>query len=101
MVAINARSELVHSRFIRVSEVTFFSATEPPAIEPAPDDRLRVVQEIDRIDNLAFLYYGDVRLQWALKWLNGIYLIPNDMVPGDELRIPSFTRLEQQGFVVR
>jgi hypothetical protein len=100
-IQIHARSALVHARYVQVDEAAFFTPTEPPTIVAAPDDRLRRIEALDRIDNLAFLYFGDSRMEWILKWLNNIYLIPNDMVPGDEIRIPSFSRMERQGFVVR
>lgn len=101
MARINARSELLHARLHRVDEVVFWGTTEPPEIAPADDDLLYTVTEIDRIDNLAFAFYGDEHLEWVIKRANGIYLIPNDMRPGDEIRIPSFERLLREGIVLR
>jgi len=100
MARINPRSELIHARLLQRYEVLWWGNSEPPVIEPDITDRLHTVVEGDRIDNIAFRYYGDTRMKWTIMHLNNIYLIPNDLVPGMELRIPAFGRLTELGLVV-
>ena len=101
MPRINARSELLHSRWLQYEEALFWGLVEPPEFETADDDVLHTVSDADRIDNLAYSYYGDSNMQWVIKWANDIRLYPNDFVTGMELRIPSFDRLVTEGIVVR
>lgn len=98
---IHARSELIHSAVFVVEDVSFWLRTEPPKIEPSSDDFIYVVAEQDILDNLASQFYGEPRMRWVIKRINNIWLEPNELIPGAELRIPSIARLRREGVVAR
>jgi len=56
--------------------------------QPQSDDRFHKVNSGDRIDLLAYQYFGDCRLWWIICDYNGIRF-PLDMKEGMVLRIPS------------
>ena len=60
-----------------------------PKMEKTVDDKYIIGMQGDRLDNLAFKYYGDARLWWILARAN--YLGKGDLsVPiGAQIRIPS------------
>ena len=101
MPGVNPRSPLTTARFFNSGGTRFWGNTDPPAIEPAEDDILYTVREIDRIDTIAVAFYGDPTLGWVIQLLNMIYLIPNDMPPGTEIRIPRVSRLIREGVIQR
>tara|TARA_Y100000592_G_scaffold100924_1_gene183768 strand:- start:17599 stop:17931 length:333 start_codon:yes stop_codon:yes gene_type:complete len=41
----------------------------------------------DRLSNLSFKYYGDVRYWWVIAWYNGVAL-EGDLINGDLMEIP-------------
>lgn len=92
-------SELIHAQFLRVEDVTFFDRTQPPAITPDKTDLLHVVREGDILDNMAKAAYGNERLKWVIQWVNDIRLEPVDLIPGEEIRIPTRERLRKLGLV--
>lgn len=98
---ISARSELVHARLVQVAEVTFWTRAEPPVIDPADDDLIYSLTSLDRLDNLAYRFYGEPRLRWVIMRMNGIFLDPNDVIPGEDIRVPTFARLRREGLVLR
>tara|TARA_Y100000310_G_scaffold335820_1_gene418802 strand:+ start:717 stop:1004 length:288 start_codon:yes stop_codon:yes gene_type:complete len=49
-----------------------------------------IAQEGDRLDNIAFQYYGDSKLWWYIATANKINTI--NIPPGTSLRIPSSTQ---------
>jgi hypothetical protein len=59
-----------------------------PKMTKTVDDRYIIAIQGDRLDNLAFKYYGDARLWWILARAN--YLGKGDLsVPiGKQIRIP-------------
>jgi hypothetical protein len=74
----------------------FWSEFRPPAFDPASDDTFYEVKENDRIDLLAFQFYGDDRLKWVLLVANNITLPEVELVPGLSLRVPSKRQLSQK-----
>mgnify|MGYP003126350059 CR=1 FL=1 len=64
---------------------TFYSAI------PETDDDIYVITQLgDRLDNLAFQFYGDVTLWWYIAKANGLKDLRVDS--GISLRIPGSTR---------
>lgn len=100
-VRANNRSALMHAFAVTFKDVRFYSRMEVPEIKPAQDDVLHVVKDHDRLDNLASIYYGTPFLTWVLARANGIWLEPNELVPGVELRIPTIDRLRAEGVLPR
>lgn len=48
-----------------------------------------VVQEGDRPDTIAFNFYDDSEMWWAIARANPEVFYPDDLTPGTVLRIPS------------
>lgn len=60
-----------------------------PDIPPAPDDSYVITVLGDRLDLLAFDFYGDVGLWWVIASANSL---PGDSLylePGSQIRIPA------------
>ena len=67
-----------------------YQTTKYPVLPLNLNDLYVITQESDRFDNLAFQYYGDPTLWWAISIANpnlpqNSYFPP----PGVQLRIPS------------
>ena len=65
---------------------------------PKRDDDIYVItQQGDRLDNLAFRFYGDVNLWWYIAQANDLFTM--NIEPNTSLRIPSdltYTELEKR-----
>lgn len=59
-----------------------------PKIEASDDDEFILTKVGDRLDLLAFQYYGDVELWWVISQANDIEPGTLNVVPGIQLRIP-------------
>ena len=57
-----------------------------------PDDRFHTVVQDDRLDLLAYKYFGDARLWWVIAEYNNVMWF-FDINIGDTLRLPSITVL--------
>ncbi len=67
----------------------YFEINDLPVIPEQVDDIQYLVKTTDRIDLLAYRYYGDVVLWWIIALVNNMELLPNDLVEGETIRIPS------------
>lgn len=59
-----------------------------PNIPPRDDDEYVVTQTGDRLDLLAFEFYGDQSLWWIIASANNIHNAPMGLDEGLTLRIP-------------
>ena len=59
-----------------------------PYIEPTDSDILIVTEEEDRLDLLAYQFYGDSQLWWVIATYNNLTDIDTNLEPGLQLRIP-------------
>lgn len=59
-----------------------------PYIEPSDSDILIVTEEDDRLDLLAYQFYGDSQLWWVIATYNNLTDIDTKLEPGLQLRIP-------------
>ena len=100
-VRISNHSELAHAQLYQIDGVTFWGRLEVPNIQPDQSDVRHTLTENDRMDYLASRYYGDPRLKYVIMKLNDMWLEPNDLIPGVEIRIPRFERLRSEGIVGR
>jgi hypothetical protein len=67
----------------------YYPTTLYPQIDPKSDDIYLVTVRGDRMDNLAFEYYGDPSLWWIIASVNNI---PQDSIfipVGSQIRVPS------------
>ena len=60
-----------------------------PDIPVQTDDLQYMVQSADRIDRLAYRFYGDPILWWVIAAANDMEILPTDLYSGQILRIPS------------
>jgi hypothetical protein len=88
------KSSLVFADYLTDSDYDqngfdFFDITEFPLIEDQPDDIKHLVKNDDRIEYLSHLYYGNIIFWRLIAVKNNLELLPVDLIPGDEIIIPS------------
>lgn len=83
------RSRLRFSLFRDIDGVMFWDRVDYPVLAEQPDDLTHTVRDFERIDLLAYQYYGDVILWPIIALANEMELIPADLNVGAVLRIPS------------
>jgi nucleoid-associated protein YgaU len=65
-----------------------FVTTLYPKIPTSDSDIYIITKEGDRLDNLAYLYYGDVSLYWIIAQANHVGKGTYWLTPGQQFRIP-------------
>ena len=65
-----------------------FDTTLYPKVEQQEDDTIIVSKSGDRLDLLAYKYYGDVTLWWVIAQANQIGKGTLNVLAGTTLRIP-------------
>lgn len=93
------RGPLVHARLVGYDTVVWFDRTRPPVIDVHEDDSGYTIQEPDRLDSIAYRFYGDEQLGWVIARRNDLNRIPDDLVPGKRIYIPTLTSLTERGVV--
>lgn len=88
-LTVKKNSRLRFGRSIEIDGISFWDLVELPEILPQPDDTFYRVRGVDRIDLLAYNFYGDPVLWWVIAAANDMELLPTDLNEGDVLRIPS------------
>lgn len=90
-ISIGKGSWLNLSSFLDKDGVAFWDTPNFPTFQPKNTDRyVNVTADyVNRLDLMAFDIYGDVDLWWVIALVNGIDLIPGDLVINQRLRIPS------------
>lgn len=83
----------------QIGSVVFWDKTRPEKIAAAPDDEPYRVKDSDRIDLLAFNKLGDSDRGWIIMLRNDMRLMPNDLVPGTTIMIPSIDSLRKRGVI--
>lgn len=83
----------------RISEVVFFAPTRPVDIDPADSDIAYIVKIADRLDLIASRILGNAHLWWVILHRNDIRLMPNDLVPGRTIFIPTLDSLNRRGIL--
>jgi hypothetical protein len=88
-VKVVKNSRLRFGELLLLDGIEFWNTLDLPALPIQPDDIQYQVQATDRIDLLAYKFYGDPVLWWVIATANDLELIPNDLSVGGVLRIPS------------
>ena len=70
---------------------TYLSSTIYPRIKPSDNDLYIISQAGDRLDLLAYKYYGDQTKWWIIATANNINDATFYVNPGIQLRIPMDT----------
>lgn len=86
---VGLNSRLRFTRFVVIDGVRHWDMSVDPEIPEQSDDLYIVVQLADRLDSLAFQFYGDENAQWVIAAANGMEIWPTKLIPGAEIRIPS------------
>jgi len=60
-----------------------------PEVEKTAEDQYFYTVAGDRLDNIAFEFYGDVELWWVIATANNIRRDTWFITPGTQLRIPN------------
>lgn len=97
-VSVRDRSRLRFARLLEIDSFVFWDTLELPAFPEQFDDVSYEVKQTDRIDLLAFRFYGDATLWWVIAGANDMEILPTDMDTGDILRIPSARFVLQELF---
>lgn len=95
----NPTGPLTTSTLWQIEETIFWGPTKPRNIPPRDDDREYMIKIGDQIDLIANKFYGDPQLWWVIVHRNDLRLIPNDLVPGRNIYIPTRDGLRRRGFV--
>lgn len=94
-VSVRLRSRLRFGNLIQIDGFEFWDLLQLPTIPPQPDDILYQVKDTDRIDLLAFKFYGDSILWWVLAVANNLEFLPTDFNTVSVLRVPSQRYVQQ------
>lgn len=95
----SATGPLQTTLLYRIDDVIFWGPTSPPDVVPAQDDIEHTVAISDRIDLLANRYFGDPQLWWIIQLRNDLRLMPNDLVPGMKVYVPTYESLKSRGII--
>lgn len=95
----NPEGPLRFTTLRRIGDVIFFAPTNPPDIDPADTDVRHIVKIADRIDLLASRFLGNPQLGWAILLRNDLRLMPNDLLPGSTIFIPTLRSLRDRGIL--
>jgi nucleoid-associated protein YgaU len=77
-------------------DIEFWDLPMPKRFETAVDDTIYTVDNLDTIDTLAFRVYGDARPWDVIADANGFFILPLELKPGDQIRVPSLIRFLRQ-----
>lgn len=101
-VSLNRFSFLTQAKLRETKDgAVFWELTEFPKIlqETQEDDVLLRLKSPERLDNLAYRFYGSPQLWWVIAFANRFRLPSLSLKPGMVVRIPSFRFLEEKVFV--
>lgn len=82
-------SRLRYSDLLLADDILFWDVNDLPDYVARNDEISHLVQGGDRIDLLAYKYYGSSGLWWVIAWANDMESIPGDLNEGTKIRIPS------------
>lgn len=88
-ISIVEHSRLRFANLASAEGVTFWNTLDLPEIFEQSDDVQYAVMSSDRIDRLAYKFYGDPVLWWVIAAANDMELVPTDLIPGQIIRIPA------------
>jgi hypothetical protein len=88
-VVVSRQSRLRFKELVALKGFTFWELDNLPTIPLNPSDIYYSPDANERLDLLAFRYYGDPNLWWVIAVANDIDLAPTQFQPGSTIRIPS------------
>jgi hypothetical protein len=84
-----AASRLRFGSLFVAGGVEFWDLTRLPEVPARLDESRYRLLDTDQLDLLADRFYGDPQLWWVLAHANDMVLLPTDLAPGVEIRVPS------------
>lgn len=91
---------LQNADLVQFDEVVWWDQTRPVfPIDPHEDDKKYIVKQPDRLDLIAHRELDNIQLGWVILERNNLRLVPNDLVPGMTLFIPSIDSLKTRGII--
>ncbi len=97
-VTVTKRSRLNFADLVSDGEYEYWDLVVLPEIPEQSDDTRYQVMGGDRIDLLAYKFYGSPVLWWVLAVANNMELVPTALNVGDILRVPSPRFVNQELF---
>lgn len=88
-VRVTNMSPLRFADLLTVDDMEFWGVIDLPDIPQQPGDIIHEVKSTDRLDLLAYTYYGDPVAKWVIAVANGMEILPTALNAGDTIRIPS------------
>lgn len=89
-IRISPKSWLSFAPLLKSGDFVFWDTPDFPTLTPSAKDRFIDVDSnyLGRLDLIAYDFYGDENLWWAIALANGIDQVPTDMPLGTRIRIP-------------
>jgi nucleoid-associated protein YgaU len=97
-VTVSKHSRLQFDTLLTDSGMEFWDTLDLPDIPVQNDDIQYTAISNDRIELLAYQFYGDPGLWWVIALANNLELLPTALYNGQLLRIPSPTYILQTFF---
>jgi len=97
-VTVPTNSRLRFGELHILEGIEFWNILDLPDIPEQEDDITYMVVSSDRIDKLAYDFYGDPALWWVIAVANDMELLPTELNAGTQIRIPSQTYVFQSLF---
>lgn len=88
-VAIPPFSRLRFTELLSIEGVEFWDMVDFPTVPEQTDDLQYQVMDTDRLDTLAFRFYGNSIYWWVIAVANDMEIIEVELNVGMPLRIPS------------
>ena len=88
-VSIRSHSRLQFAELFIGEGVEYWDTLDLPDIPIQTDDLQHTVSGPDRLDTIAYKFYGDPMLWWVIAAVNDLERVPTDLNTGQVLRIPS------------
>lgn len=95
---ISKRSRLNFVDLLSDEGYEYWDTSVYPEIKDQTDDLRYQVCGDDRIDMLAYKFYGTPTLWWVIAVANDLEILPSDLSVGQILRIPSPRYVNQELF---
>jgi outer membrane receptor protein involved in Fe transport len=79
-----------YSKIVKTKDTNknYLESTIYPKVKPSNDDIYIISTESDRLDLLAYTYYGDPNYWWIIAVANNLNDASFSIEPGKQLRIP-------------
>lgn len=81
-------SRLKHATLVTLDGFEFWSRPKYPDLPESTGDIWHTVEESQRIDSIARIYYKNEKLWWVIAHANNMFDLPCELEMGQRIRIP-------------